>query len=229
MRTKKIILFIVEGITEQICLGYILDQLLSNQLIQFQLTNGDLTSKFGNNSSNIAAKIGEVVNQFRGRIFKPSDFLEVVHLIDTDGAFIPDDRIMQAEYEKSFYTDINILSNKTEDIQKRNRRKSQILNRLITLNKVCRIIPYSAYFLSCNMDHVLHDKANLSRKEKTEYATQFENKYSTQPKKFINFINNAQYAVSGNYQETWEFIKLDTHSLQRYSNFHLYFSNPKNL
>lgn len=79
------------------------------------------------------------------------------------------------------------------------------------------------------MDHVLHDKANLSRKEKTEYATQFENKYSTQPKKFINFINNAQYAVSGNYQETWEFIKLDTHSLQRYSNFHLYFSNPKNL
>lgn len=114
-------MFIVEGITEQICLGYILDQLLSNQLIQFQLTNGDLTSKFGNNSSNIAAKIGEVVNQFRGRIFKPSDFLEVVHLIDTDGAFIPDDRIMQAEYEKSFYTDINILSNKTEDIQKRNR------------------------------------------------------------------------------------------------------------
>ncbi len=226
--SKKIILFIVEGITDQTCLGYVLDQLLSNQSVQFQLTDGDITTKSGNNSTNIAAKIGKIVNQFRGKIFKPSDFLEVVHLIDTDGAFISDDKIVQAAYEDPFYSDENILTNKVENIQKRNQQKSLILNRLITLNKVCKTIPYSVYFLSCNLDHVLHNQANLSKQAKSQCANRFDSEYGKQPTKFIDFLNNGQYAVVGNYKETWEFIKLDTHSLQRYTNFHLYFSNPKN-
>ena len=228
MKVKKIILFVVEGITDKTCLGYILDQLLSDHLVKFQLIDGDVTTLNGNNSNNISAKIGNIVKAFSGNIFKPNDFLEIVHLVDMDGAYISGNKVVHAEYEKPFYTDDNILINNVIRIHIRNKQKSEILNRLITLNKVWKTIPYSVYFFSCNIDHVLHNNPNMSRQEKNQYAERFEKEYTEQPKRFVEFLNNNQYAVGGSYPETWNFIKIDTHSLQRFSNFHLYFSNPKN-
>ena len=228
MKAKKIILFIVEGITDKTCLGYVLDQLLSDHLVRFQLTDGDITTSNGNFSYNISAKIGSIVKDFSGNIFKPNDFLEIVHLVDMDGAYILENKVVQAEYEKPFYTDKNILTNNVTGIQIRNKQKSDILNKLITLNKVWRTILYSVYFFSCNLDHVLHNNSNLSRQEKNQYADRFEQEYAAHPTRFVEFLNNHKYAVGGSYSETWDFIYIDTHSLQRYTNFHLYFSNPKN-
>ena len=122
----------------------------------------------------------------------------------------------------------NILTNNVISMHIRNKQKSEILNRLITLNKVWKTIPYSVYFFSCNLDHILHNNPNMSRQEKNQYADRFEKEYVEHPRRFVEFLNNNQYAVGGSYPETWNFIKIDTHSLQRFSNFHLYFSNPKN-
>ena len=216
MKAKKIILFIVEGITDKTCLGYILDQLLSDQLVRFELTDGDITTKIGNSSSNIAAKIGNIVKDFSGSIFKPNDFLEVVHLVDIDGSYISDDKVIQADYSKPFYTDENILTNNVNGIKK------------ITLNKVYRTIPYSVYFFSCNLDHVLHNERNLLWQDKIKYANLFEKEYADQSIRFVEFLHNHKHAVDGSYVQSWDFIKLNAHSLQRYTNFHLYFSNPKN-
>lgn len=218
----------VEGITDKTCLGYILDQLLSDHLVKFQLTDGDVTTLNGNNSSNISAQIGNIVKAFSGNIFKPNDFLEIVHLVDMDGAYISENKVVHAEYEKPFYTYDNILTNNVIRMQIRNKQKSGILNRLITLNKVWRTIPYSAYFFSCNLDHVLHNNPNMSRQEKNQYAERFEKEYIEQPISFVEFLKNSQYALGGSYLDTWNFIKIDTHSLRRFTNFHLYFSNPKN-
>jgi len=228
MKAKKIILFIVEGVTDKTCLGYILDQLLSDHLVKFQITDGDVTTLNGNNSSNISAKIGNIVRAFSDNIFKPNDFLEIVHLVDMDGAYISEDKVVHGECEKPFYTDDNILTNNVIRIQIRNKRKSDILNRLITLNRIWGTIPYSAYFFSCNLDHVLHNNPNLSRQGKNQHSERFEKEYAEQPSRFVEFLNNRQYAVGGSYLDTWNFIKIDTHSLQRFTNFHLYFCNPKN-
>lgn len=73
--SKKIILFIVEGITDKTCLGYVLSQLISDQSVHFALTNGDITTKIGNKSANIATKICDIVKRFSGHTFEARDFL----------------------------------------------------------------------------------------------------------------------------------------------------------
>lgn len=128
-------------------------------------------------------------------------------------------------YVYFLYTNNSILTNKVDQMKRRNSQKSAILNRLIALNTVWKIIPYSVYFFSCNIDHVLHNNPNLAENEKMAYAEQFEDQYHNCPERFVNFLR--RFAVQGNYCETWAFIKLGEHSLQRFTNFQLYFSDPK--
>lgn len=237
MSGKKIILFIVEGITDKTNLGFVLSKILNNNKVEFALTDGDITSRNGVIVSNIAAKVGEIVKEFSGKIFKASDFIEVVHLVDMDGNYIPNNQILEKTAEipvdpkdplKSYYDDNYIYANNIEAIQQRNYQKSTVLNRLISLNNVWRTIPYSVYFFSCNIDHVMHDQRNLFQKDKNTYAAQFEKSFSNSPHRFLDFLNSSDFAVPGNYSETWDFIKVDSNSLKRYTNFHLFFLNPKN-
>ncbi len=236
---KKIILFIVEGISDQTCLGYILSKILNNHRVEFQMTQGDITTKIGINSSNVSAKIGDVVKEFSGKIFKARDFCEIVHLIDMDGAYVSDDKLIQkrpdtpvdlSDQKRLYYSDNQIFVNNIEDTQRRNQLKTSIINRLITLKRVWKTIPYSAYFFSCNLDHIMHEQRNLLSKDKITYAEAFISKYEKDETiyQFIDLMHDPGIAVKGDYEETWTFIKADTNSLKRYTNFHLFFSNPKN-
>ncbi|WP_010243886.1 hypothetical protein [Acetivibrio cellulolyticus] len=219
---KKIVLFIVEGINDKTCLALCMDQLLDNNTVRFEITDGDITTQYGNSSSNIVAKVGDIVRAFSGKVFKPSDFLEVVHLVDMDGAYIPDENIVESTNEKNIYSDEQIFTSKVQSTINRNHQKQEILYKMIGLNKVWGSIPYSVYYFSCNMDHVLHNKANLNRADKDKLAIEFESEFFGKPEKFIEFFNKAEFAVKGTYGETWEFIKAGTNSLKRYSNFSVY-------
>ena len=44
---------------------------------------------------------------------------------------------------------------------------------------------------------------------------------------FIDFINNKDFKVLVDYKATWDFIKKDLNSVNRYSNFWLFFENLK--
>jgi len=44
---------------------------------------------------------------------------------------------------------------------------------------------------------------------------------------FIDFINNKDFKVLVDYKTTWDFIKKDLNSVNRYSNFWLFFENLK--
>ena len=116
-KTKKVILFIVEGITDKTALGTVLDAILSNEKIHFAITEGDITTKDDVNASNVIRRINEIVKFTQERYhFKASDLLEVVHLIDTDGAFIPNTAVINnAEAMHIQYTLQNI---QTDDIEK---------------------------------------------------------------------------------------------------------------
>lgn len=94
---KKIILFIVEGINDKTSLALCLSQLLNDDEIHFEITDGDITTRIGTNPTNIAAKVGDIVKKHSGRVFKQRDYLEVVHLIDMDGAFVPDENVSESE------------------------------------------------------------------------------------------------------------------------------------
>lgn len=219
---KKIILFIVEGINDKTCLALCMDQLIDNNTVRFEITDGDITTQYGNSSRNIAAKIGNIVRLFSGKVFKPTDFLEVVHLVDMDGAYIPDENIVESKNDKNTYSKEQIVTSKVQATILRNHQKQEILDRMIGINKIWGSIPYSVYYFSCNMDHVLHNEANISRADKDDFSTEFENKFFGKPEKFMIFFNSEDFSVKGDYLDTWNFIKVGTNSLKRYSNFTQY-------
>jgi len=222
MPRKKIILFIVEGISDQTCLGLALSRLLTSNNIQFKITEGDITTKEEASSTTITKLLGGVIKKFLAGIFKPGDIQEVVHLIDTDGAFIPNAAIKQNTSLGIFYADDCIYTDNIAFIQARNVKKQQILNKLSTMTTILKSIPYSVYFFSCNLDHALHNENNLTKDVKMSKAEDFEKRYADDLPGFISFLQNPDFAVIGDYAQSWAFIKIDTNSLKRYSNFHLY-------
>lgn len=232
MQSKKIILFIVEGIHDKTSLSICLNELLEGASVHFALTHGDITSRYGTSAKNINERIGGIVKNFSGSIFKPKDFYEVVHIIDTDGAFIPEEHIKDATKEEAGsphikYEEEEILTPDPKNIKERNVQKSDVIERMLSIDKVWRTIPYHVYYFSSNMDHVLHNNPNLTREEKERFAEEFESHFYKKPEEFARFFQEDDLAVKGNYEETWDFIKLDCNSLKRYSNFGIYLQERK--
>ncbi len=228
-KSSKIILFIVEGITDEISLGLILSKIIEkDKAVRFKVVGGDITSQNGVNTSNILTKITKVINEFIEKdIYRKSDILKVVHLVDIDGTFISDDLILEKDVENIEYTTENIYAKNIEKIKARNKQKSQILNKLATSSTVYTNLPYEVYFFSCNLEHVLHNELNVADDVKEKYAYKFADKYVGNPSDFIDFINNPEFALTGQHKETWEFIRKGANSLNRYTNFNLYIESLK--
>ena len=225
MKTKKIILFIVEGITDEMSLSLILSKLVQDSSVQFHVINQDITADFNSNCQNIIRKIDSQVKKFlsQNNGLKKTDIKEIIHLVDTDGAFIKEDFVVEdMAQEKAFYTNNSIVTNKRDLIVERNERKSGILNKLYQTSHIGRI-GYKVYFFSCNLEHVLHNCQNTACEKKSSYSYKFVDKYVGAEKEFVNFLSHNDFTTPGDYKESWQFIKEDCNSLNRYCNFHLYF------
>lgn len=170
------------------------------------------------------SKVNDHVKKFLEREIglKKSDIIQIVHLIDMDGAYIGSDQIQVEDIEGFAYSETAITASSVERVTERNNRKQQVINRLSLCPKISGI-PYSMYYFSCNLEHVLHNEVNLADELKVEYAEQFSDSYYKTESTFVDFIRDEQFAVTGDYKETWEFIKQGGNSLKRYSNFHLFF------
>lgn len=227
MQSKKIILFIVEGIHDKTSLSICLSEIIHDASVHFALTNGDITSRYGTNTRNISERIGGIVKGYSGSIFKPKDFAEIVHIIDTDGAFVSKEHIkkcekLEQESPHTRYEENAILTPEPEHIVERNEQKSEVIEKMLSIEKVWKTIPYSVYYFSSNMDHVLHHNPNLTREEKELCAEEFESKFYKKPTEFARIFEEKELKVEGDYQQSWEFIKQDCNSLKRYSNFAIY-------
>lgn len=222
MAQKKILLFIVEGPTEEISLSTVLSRIFTSDTVKFQVVHGDIFVHDFPSSDKIKVAVNEKAREFRGSIYKPSDICHIVHLVDMDGAYIPDSSIQEdhgrAETEYPYYTESQILTPKPTSIIQRNETKRNNVRRMSATGKVGGI-PYSLYYFSSNLEHVLHNCINLSNTEKTTLAANFDFQFGENPDAFISFMRDSDFAVKGSYHDTWEFIKQDLHSLQRFSNF----------
>ncbi len=155
--------------------------------------------------------------------FEKKDIIKVIHLVDTDGAFIPANKVIRSAVESIQYFDDRIESAVPYAIVNRNTRKSQVLYRLYSTSTI-GTIPYRVYYFSRNLEHVLHNNsANLTDNEKFDYADAFADKYNSNPEEFKTFISSCDFAVPGEFKDTWNFIMQGANSLHRYSNFHLLF------
>jgi len=222
-KTKKVILLIVEGITDQISLETVLPKLAVNRNVKFVITEGDITTDRSVTTQNIKTKLQDIVKSFlNSSRLKPSDILQVIHIVDTDGAFISNDRVVENPNEKLLYLSDRIETQHTQGIIDRNDQKVRIVNMLVGTTKIYGR-QYAVYFFSRNIEHVLHNNdKELSREEKMALAYEFADRYNDTPDKFLSFISNPDIAVQGTRSETWDFIRQRTNSLKRYSNIHLF-------
>ena len=228
-QSKKVLLFIVEGIHDENTLGPSLKRVFANKAIHFHVVGGDITTNHYVTEANVIEKINRLVRTTMGRYgFQRSDIIRIVHLFDTDGAFIKESSIIADNNHKLQYELDSIRTNQVENIIKRNTKKAKILQKLLALPKLAQI-QYTGYYFSRNLEHVLHGNiGHLENYQKRDLVDTFVDAYEDKPlEAFIQLFSNANFTVKGNYEETWEFIKQGTNSLHQYSNFHLLFQDKE--
>ncbi|MGE4572374.1 MAG: hypothetical protein AB7E09_06475 [Candidatus Izemoplasmatales bacterium] len=232
MQTKKIVLLIVEGPSDENALGPILRKIINNKNVRFKVTETDLTSipdSIG--VHNIESVLAKRVRSFLGNTFRVSDLKEIIHIIDTDGAFIDDSSVIEKDNGKIKYNDTTIETAHKTKTEIRNHNKAAILNHLSTIDKLEIIskkdVPYQIYFMSCNLDHVLHDNRNLASNKKIDKANEFSDSYFGKEKDFIDFMLTQEILVPGDYHKSWQEIQKENKSLLRGSNFAVYLTKYK--
>ena len=224
-KTKKVILFIVEGITDQTALGNVLTSLLDNETVRFAMTDGDSTTSRDGTAGNVINRVNAIVKSaLQKYAFRLSDLIGAVHLIDTDGAFIPNAAILgKANAEHIEYTSDTIYTAHVDSIVARNTQKRNLVSILRSKSEIASK-PYKMFYFSRNMEHALHNEArDLTSDEKMQLAEQFDDTYADRPQDFVEYLRSGGFAAPGNYEESWKFISDGTHSLERWSNFHVYF------
>lgn len=232
---RQVLLFIVEGYTDKQSLEYPISQLAISSRIVFQMTNGDITSRDGITRANVRNKLYDYVKQNNTRNkFKDSDYYKIVHIIDTDGAFIPDDHLFSAEESARdfpflpYYASEGIYCTDVSKIASRNRQKSEIVEELLRLETLGRLkIPYEVYFMSINLEHVLHNDANVSNEQKPILADQSLERFYRDSNALLTLLNLPEIFIPGTYDTTWTYIRNGTNSLQRRSNLGVFFQQEK--
>ena len=226
MARRKIIFVIVEGPSDEEALGVLFSKIYDKNSVYVHIMHGDITTQAGVTPDKIVSKIGNCVRQYATQNhYCPSDFKEIIHIVDTDGAYAPDSVIVEdLGALKPVYTVTEIHSNNPKSIIYRNQKKRKNIDRLKSTEQIWKL-PYRIYYMSCNLDHALYGKLNSTDEEKEKDAYEFAKKYRNDISGFLKFIKESDFAVITNYKDSWKFIAEETHSLERHTNLGICFSS----
>lgn len=219
MARRKIVFVIVEGPSDETALGITLNQVFDKDSVYVHIMHGDITTRTGVTSQNIVLKIGNEIKAYaKSNHYKASDFKQIIHIVDTDAAYLPENRIVEeAESVELSYLDDGIHTRDKQKVISRNKQKTENLFRLRTCGNILGI-PYRVYYMSCNLDHVLYDKRNSSDEEKEQDSYNFAKLYKKNVEDFLKFMCNSTFSVKGDFKESWKFIEKDMHSIERHTN-----------
>ncbi len=228
--SKKFILFIVEGRNDETEMDAILKtprfkQLSEKYTFKFIRAKNDITA-----SAKVKSAQGELtkyVQDFRmksgpWRGIKVDEIHEVVQLVDLDGAFIPPDHIFRGENSWFEYSDEGITTKNVDGARGRNKKKAESLNKLAFNVKKIDNIPYSIYYVSCNMDHVLFNQRSLTPDQKNDKAKIFWFHCKEHPEVLDETIFKEGIATKENYEQSWEEMQQGNESLMRHTNMNLF-------
>lgn len=227
---KKYLLFIVEGKNDRRELQAIIraacgTTFLDNYVDAYHVHNGDITTEANSSEKTIIKKLNDIVSAWRKGGESPyqkiptSDVARIIHIIDTDGVFIPESSIIQTDDGKVQYFDQQIHYLDRSIIIGRNRKKAKVIRRLLE-TKTIDNIPYQVLFASCNMDHVLFNDRNPLPKDKDansfDFARKCTNALFLQDNVFVKGV-----CAEGTYHDSWEMIQSGYNSLARHTNLNI--------
>jgi len=253
---KAFVCFLVDGPTDidalQDPLAELFDRIGGDNIsvdfryARFQRENhGDITSLRGVTPDNVEKMIYKYYfkQQDQESDVGWDDLTSIIHIIDLDGAFIKNDRILEytAEEEKlakslitnkqpksTLYFDDHIAVGLTKkpsllavsDIEDRNKQKRQIIEHLWPLETITvkkKTVNYRLFYFSSNLDHFLYGEANLTGPEKLKYASAFGRKINDS-EALIKFFEESPYCKAEDYSTSWKKLRKGNASLLRGSN-----------
>lgn len=237
IRTKKLILILVEGKSDEASLEYVLSNLIKSEKVKFVICRGDITSDNKTTTRNvnkkITAKIKEFLDSSNG-LYSITDVNLIVHIMDTDACSIDECNIVESDKNEYQKTIVNTTSK--NNILNRNRKKLAILKIVSSLNylsfninnsSLC--VPYTPYYMSCNLEHVLHNNPNIDTfDEKEYYSMKFSVKYLNKISEFVEFINSTNVGTNLSFTESWNNILRPENALKRETNLNLFVNDYVN-
>ena len=161
-----------------------------------------------------------------------TDLDRIIHIVDLDGAFIPNECIVEGDCDGFVYGRDSITARDTARVVDRNERKSAALLELAGTRELKHrkhAVPYRVYFMSRNLEHALYGSVReFSDDEKRQLSAAFGKKYRNDPEGFINLLRSGDVKVPGDtVEETWRYAREGTNSLHRGSSLHLFFSDSE--
>ena len=229
MARKKVVMILLEGCTDEEALGTFFVDYFTNDKVITNVLFTDITSENSSKPTTIKAKVGNSIKEkLKQSKLNIRDVIEVIHIVDMDGAYIDDAYIYIDPEQTTFrYDETGIYCKDKTKVSNRNHRKRQNIETLgRNTSGICNGISYHIYYMSCNLEHVLHGIIAAPKNMKSELAARFANEYGDNLEKFLGFIKNSNFSVNDSYEKSWEFITEGLHSLERHTNLGLCF--PEN-
>lgn len=223
---KKVVLFIVEGVSDKQALSNILRKLYKNSReIKFEITNGDVTSNTDTSVDQVELQVKKIVRTYiTDNKLRRNDIFQIIQIFDMDGAYIPNSAIIHGRTSKFIYSANSISCLTPKDVIVRNEHKRTLMDKLLSISEI-NGIPYEKYFMACNLDHVLYDEQNLVADDKLNRAYEFQSQFRGKEHLFPIFLKqSAGENIPDDMDKSWQYIKQDLHSLERNTNLHLYFA-----
>lgn len=234
--SKKVVLVIVEGQTEELIFFDFLQERFRELEIRIDVQCGDVVSNWNRKHGNVESAIEHIIENYLNTYrLMPSDLLAVVQFTDTDGCFINDKfiRVDRIKATRTRYGKNGIyVTTKFKKLQMidRNQVKAENMKLLAEdRHATCkrRKIPYRLYYFSINLDHVLWGEQNAKGNSKLEKAENFLDRLDMPLDQFLRQFTPVEEKSSWeeNWKNSWEVIAKDLNSLQRSTNmpFVLYF------
>lgn len=220
VKEKRVIIFIVEGPSDEGAVGPLIQEYFSEAEVKFYVVHGDITLRNGVSHDTILKKINDCIDQVQRKYrYEDEDLQRIIHLTDLDGVFIGDEEIQKKEGGPTEYYPDHIETPDVKALARRNQAKAELLCKLSSTGKI-RGIPYRIYYMSCNLEHVLYNELReFSDEEKWIRSDLFAEAYEGNTEEFLEFLKAEEIAVEGSYRDTWKFIEKDHHSLKRFTNF----------
>ena len=204
--------------------------------------NGDITSRNGITPDNVLPMLLKLFIhpelKKRPAYNYPKYIHEIIHLVDIDGVYIDDDRIVTADQSETrklpYYDDQNhiLIVKNREAIINRNKRKRDNLKKLFETKRLkitiakdensAREKPYRVFYFSTNLDHVLFGKANNESFNKVDDAKKISNDFYGESLKMASFLLHHPSSVPEmSYDDSWEMLTKNNYSLEASTNINI--------
>lgn len=232
---NKVVFLIVEGSTDKDSLETIFENWYDKRddKIKVVVTGGDITSKKYGNYPNVGDRLYKHISDDikNNQTYCLADIEEIIMITDTDGMYVSDDCIIEDESllpSETIYSETSIRNISRQNIINRNKQKIKNTEKLLELcHKGYRKKSFAIYYMSSNLEHVLHNQMNCTQKDKKALADKFADKYEGDLECFLEFISQSDFSVKKEFDTSWEFIKEGLNSLNRYTNLGLCFKVDK--